>query len=313
MEETLSVARDPSDEEFRRLIDRFRAMTNEVENLYRAGNTAVFQKNYSAARDIFERALARVKDMKALFTENIDLIRKFKYEVVIGDGIRAVENSIIAMLKALEGRIPNEHVNNAAINNTNSTLQTHNRTRQIVERQRTFDLTNRRDFEFVQKTMNQARRDAAVQSVLTETARLLNELKPVETYQRSKLDRATILKFRSWLMRQKVTPLARIPADVWNANSGYSYSPHMIRLMTEALQQAGVGLHEVARLSLRELEAILRARQYLYVAAKRGYFHPYEMELYRRLKELLMLRDQDIPRIFKFRLAERIARGMRVV
>jgi len=37
----------------------------------------------------------------------------------------------------------------------------------------------------------------------------------------------------------------------------------------------------------------------------RGYWHPYELELYRRLKELLMLTDADAVRLMRLKLPEK--------
>jgi hypothetical protein len=302
VEDSLAVARDPSDEQFAALSSRLRAAADEIKGITQAAETAKFAKNVQLAKDLYQQALDRVQKMKDLIDENRELLKKFGYLVVFGDQIRALENAILANLKALEGRIPNENVNNAVINYANSVVSRAMRNNSVVQQRRTFDLTNRDDLQYLQSLFRQNRKDLALLMLLTQLAQQLNELKPVETYQKSKLPTATILKLRRWLQRQIKTPLAKVANDIWNTNSGYHYSDYQVQLMHQALKDAGVSLSEVRNLKLRELEAILRARQYLYNASKRGYWHPYELELYRRLKELLMLTDQDVVRLMRLKL-----------
>ena len=90
-----------------------------------------------------------------------------------------------------------------------------------------------------------------------------------------------------------------IPNSVWNENAGYRYTPLMIRLIHRAMRDAKVSPNELRGLKLRDLEAIFRARQYIYAAARRGYFEPYEFELYTRLKEHLYLTDEEARKLFK--------------
>jgi hypothetical protein len=315
LEDSLVVARDPSDEEFARLSARLKSAADEVKGIIQAAETAKFAKNYQTAKDLYEQALDRVEEMKELIDENIELLERLGYLVVFSDQVRALENVIRANLRSLEGRIPNENVNNGVINYANSVVHRVQRDNRVAQQRRTFDLTDRTDLQYLQGLFRQNRKDLALLQLMTQLAQQLNNLKPVETYQRSKLPRQTILKFRLWLKRRIKTPLAKIPNDVWNINSGYRYSDYQVRLMMEALKDAKVSLSEVRHLKLRELEAILRARQYIYNAARRGYWHPYELELYRRLKELLMLTDADVVRLMRIRLPEEtgeVMEGVRV-
>lgn len=313
LEDSLAVARDPSDEQFDALRSRLRSAAEEIKGIIQAAETAKFAKNYQLAKDLYGQALERIEEMKGLIDENSELLKKLGYLVVFGDQVRALQNVILANLKALEGRIPNENVNNAAINYAGSTASRISRTNSVVQQKRTFDLTDISDLQYLQSLFRQNRKDLALLQLMVQIAQQLNSLKPVETYQRSNLSRQTILKFRMWLKRQLKTPLAKVPNDVWNANAGYHYSDYQVQLMMKALKNAGVSLSEVRSLKLRELEAILRARQYLYNASKRGYWHPYELEMYRRLKELLMLTDQDVVRLMRIRLPEMTEEVMGIV
>jgi hypothetical protein len=313
IEGSLAGARDPRDEQFARVRERLRAANDEIRGTIQAAETAKFARNYQMAKDLYQQALDRVEKMKELVDENRDLLETLGYLVVIGDQVRALENVVRANIRALEGRIPNEHTNNAVINYANSTVSRIGRTNQVVQQRRTFDLTNRTDNQYLQSLFRQNRKDLALLQLMVQIAQQLNELKKVETYQQSKLPRQTILKFRMWLRRQLRTPLARIPNDIWNANAGYHYSNYQLKLMMEALKEAGVSLSEVRNLKLRELEAILRARQYIYNASRRGYWHPYELELYRRLKELLMLTDADVVRLMRLSLPGQTVEVMRAV
>jgi len=54
--------------------------------------------------------------------------------------------------------------------------------------------------------------------------------------------------------------------------------------------------------------AIFRARQYIYAAARRGYFEPYEFELYTRLKEHLYLTDEEARNLFKLPIPREVLR-----
>ena len=118
---------------------------------------------------------------------------------------------------------------------------------------------------------------------------------------KSKLSYSTILKFRMWLKNNIKTPLGVIPTERWEQANGDDYTVGMIRLMFYTLYKTGVRPEEVQDLTLEELEAILRARQYIYLASKRGYFLPYEYELFCKFKELLMLDTYDVYRLLRVR------------
>jgi hypothetical protein len=113
------------------------------------------------------------------------------------------------------------------------------------------------------------------------------------------LDYPVIAKLLAFIMYNPNTPLAILPNSAWNANMGENYTPFQRYLMLQALEKAKVSPAEVANLTEKELEAILRFRQYVYAAIKRGYFLPYEFELYTRAKELLLLDDNMVAEIMR--------------
>jgi hypothetical protein len=118
------------------------------------------------------------------------------------------------------------------------------------------------------------------------------------------LDFPVIAKLLTWIMHRKKTPLAAFPNSYWEHKSGKEYTALDRYLMLVALQQAGVSVTEVAHLKEYELEAILRFRQYMSEAAKRGYFWPWEYECYTRFKELMLVDDDDVAAILSKEIPE---------
>ena len=111
------------------------------------------------------------------------------------------------------------------------------------------------------------------------------------------VDYPVIAKFLTWIMYNPKTPLAVMPNSYWEKKAGKEYTSLDRYLMMVALNQARVNPAEIAELSDVELEAILRFRQYMYAAMKRGYFLPWEFELYTRFKELMLVDDAFIAAI----------------
>ena len=285
---------------------RFYAITTSLKSraeglksVLQAASNAYFAKNYETALSLLDEAEGKVKELKSTIEANRELLQKFDYYAAFMDQARAIENAIAANRKAWSGKSPNRELTNAVTNYANSTYQFNRHAAKRVRTTGSFNVFDADDVNFLYKLLRTQRKNYAVGRLLSDaTLFWLNRI-PVIWYPRSKLAPQTILKFRLWLKRQKKTPLAAIPNSAWNLAAGYSYSRYMLMLMIRALKDAKVSLDEVANLKLRELEAILRARQYIYVAANRGYWHPYELELYNRLKELLMLTDYQAEKLLR--------------
>jgi hypothetical protein len=120
------------------------------------------------------------------------------------------------------------------------------------------------------------------------------------------LDYPIIAKLLTWIMYNPKTPLAVMPNSYWEHKSGKEYSSLDRYLMIVALNQAGVSVADVSHLKDYELEAILRFRQYMYAAAKRGYFLPWEYECYTRFKELMLVDDDLIAAILGMEVPEEV-------
>jgi hypothetical protein len=276
-----------------------RALLDEIKGLQQAAGNAYFAKAYDTAVQLMGQVRDKVQELKARIEQHKEILEKNGLYGAYMDQARALENVAEATLKAWTGRNPNREVVNAVVNYQEATQQFNRAVAKQAEAISPISLHVKDDVDYVRKVMRIERKNAAVGKLLSDWA--LNWLSqiPIVVYSPSKLSPATIAKLRSWLMKVKRTPLAAIPGWRWNQAAGYDYTPEMLALMDRALRQAGVSWKEVRNVRLRDLEAILRARQYIYQVAKRGYWHPYELELYGRLKELLQLTDYQAAKMFR--------------
>lgn len=120
------------------------------------------------------------------------------------------------------------------------------------------------------------------------------------------LEYPIIVKVLTYVTYNPKTPLAAMPNAYWNQKAGKSYNNLDRYLFIVALTQAGINSAEVAHLKEYELEALLRFRQYMYAAMKRGYFLPWEFELYTRFKELTLVDDEWIIAVMGMELPEEV-------
>jgi hypothetical protein len=295
---------EEEDRRFNAVLTGLRGKIEDLKNTLQAASTAWFAKNYDVAKSMLDQSAARIPDLKNFLESNREILEKYDYYAAFMDHVRSIENAIEADRKAWSGKLPNDNLVNASINYTNSTYQFNHAVQKHYVSKGSFSVHRKDDVEEIHKALRIQRKNYALGHTLAMQAKSWLDRFPILTYQPSKLSPETIVKFRVWLRKTLKTPLAKIPNSRWNMASGYKYTPYMFRLMYQALKEAGVDLEDVATLKPRELEAILRARQYLYNAAKRGYWHPYELELYTRLKELLQLTDGQVEKLFRLELPE---------
>jgi hypothetical protein len=286
-----------------------KAVLDEMKGLEQAAGNAWFAKNPQTALSLLQEAKDKVPELKQKIEQYRDIFQKYNVYVAFMEQARSIENILAANEKAWRGQNPNRNLVNAVTNYVNSTKHFNDKVTSYVSQKTTFSVHDPDDARFVKKVNRIERKNYATGYVLSNTAQTWLKQTPVVAYQPSKLGWGTVTKLRTWLKRNYKTPLAAIPGYTWNKNSGYSYSKDMISLMLKALKEAKVSLTEVRMLKLRELEAILRARQYIYQAARRGYFDPYEYELYQRLKELLHLTDAQIEKLFRLEIPAITGKG----
>jgi prophage DNA circulation protein len=295
---------EEEERKFSALNTSIRAALDEIKGLMSAAGNAYFAKSYELALTTMREAGERVGALKAKIEENKELLDKFGYYAAYMDQARALENVVNATIKAWQGINPNRELVNAMTNYANSTVQFNRKAAERVERKMVYKVTDPDDVKEMKDVARVERKNAAVGRMLSATTASFLSAVPVIAYQPSKLDPATIVKFRTWLATNRSTPCKAIANYTWNVASGYSYDDKMIYLMRMAAREAGVPWEKLRKLKLREIEAIVRAPQYLYAAAMRGYFTPYEFELYNRLKELLQLTDYQVVQLFKRRGAK---------
>jgi len=280
-----------------------KAVLDEVKGLVQAAGNAWFSKNPQTALTLLQEARDRVPMLKSKIEQYRDIFQKYNVYVAFMEQARAIENVLTANEKAWRGQNPNRNLVNAVTNYVNSTKHFNDKVTSYVSQKTTLSVHDPDDVKFVKQAARIERKNYATGYVLSNTAQTWLKTVPVVAYQPSKLDAKTITKFRLWLKKYYKTPLAAIPGYKWNKDSGYNYDKNKLTLMDQALKQAKVSWSDVRMLTLKELEAILRARQYIYQAAKRGYFDPYEYELYNRLKELLHLTDAQIAKLFRIEIS----------
>jgi hypothetical protein len=279
-----------------------KAILDEMKGLQQAAGNAWYAKNPQTALTLLQEAKDRVPVLKSKIEQYRDIFQKYNVYVAFMEQARAIENVLTANEKAWRGQNPNRNLVNAVTNYVNSTKHFNDKVTSYVSQKTVLSVHDPDDVKFVKQASRIERKNYATGYVLSNTAQTWLKTVPVVAYQPSKLDAKTITKFRLWLKKYYKTPLAAIPGYRWNKDSGYNYDKNKLTLMDKALKQAKVSWSDVRMLTLKELEAILRARQYIYQAAKRGYFDPYEYELYNRLKELLHLTDAQIAKLFRLEI-----------
>ncbi|MEM2446280.1 MAG: hypothetical protein QW734_06450 [Candidatus Bathyarchaeia archaeon] len=301
--EELNAKRELSEEEKRReeeeerafyaLINALKAKIEEIKTHYALAQNAYYAKNQELALSELDKALELVKFLETDIEINKVLLEKFGYYVSLVQQASSILNMINAMKKVYSGLNPNRDLQNAAIKYNEAVGSFWSQNRKTMYRNQPVDLGDKDQRKIVVLQYSQATNDEAIAKLITDVVSKFADMIKFVAYPASKLSYMTIAKFRDWIARTYKTPLSAIPNYVWNRCQGRKYNADMLLLMLDALEDAGVDPEEVRELKPYELEAILRARQYLWAAAQRGYFYPYELELYTRLKELLQLTDSE--------------------
>ena len=253
---------------------------------------------------------AKLAEAKNIAQENSDILKEYDSFEWILDGIEAIEDAIQAKKLAWSGGNPVTYYKSSV------TKKAKNIYRRNIDRAKKYNyypklsLSDPQQLEFIIRDYQEDVKNAALLTFMRDSFLDLTNIYPIELEEKPPLRYETILKFRKWIAENIKTPLAQIPNWKWNLNGGHDYEPLMLQLMYQALREAGVALEEVGRLTPKELEAILRARQYIYAASKRGYFLPYEYELYTLFKKLLMLTDYQAAKLLSLYIPwEKVAGG----
>jgi len=299
MREEEKKAEEAEERQFYALLQQLKSRAESVKGIISAATNAWFAKNGAQALELLSQAKSEVQALDSLIDENKEILEKFGYYVSFKDQVRAIMNVISANEKAWTGQNPNRDLSNATTNYTNSTRSFNRTTAKNLKRIGPADPADPDLQSMLRKAFKIDTNNVAVGMLLTQLAQQLLQYIPRVELPRSKLSSKTIVKLKLWLKKQYKTPLAMIPNSTWNENAGYRYTPLMIRLIHRAMSDAKVSPKEMKGLKLRDLEAIFRARQYIYAAARRGYFEPYEFELYTRLKEHLYMTDEEARKLFK--------------
>jgi hypothetical protein len=271
----------------------------EIKGLMSAADNAYFAKNPDMALDNLERAYNKILEIAEYVANNKEILDKYQSYEWIMASLESLANVIEAKAEAFKLRNPTYKVVNAV--NSAGKASYHRRNSRKVEVRRvvskpTLDLD---DIVALARSYLEEVKTNTTLDVLNDLVKNTAETYKVTPIPASPLSWETIVKFRAWLASNIKTPLAGIPNYAWNKASGYSYTPEMIKLIYDTLREIPVMPEEVAGLEPRDLEAILRARQYIYAASKRGFFNPYEYELYQRLKKLLQLTDYQAAKLLK--------------
>jgi len=299
MREEEKKAEEAEERQFYALLQQLKSRAESVKGILSAASNAWFAKNGAQALELLNQAKSELQALDQLIDENSEILQKNGYFVAFKDQVRSIMNVISANEKAWTGQNPNRDLSNATTNYTNSTKSFNRTTAKNMKRLGPADPADPILQSMLRKAFKIDTNNVAIGMLLAQLAQQLLQYIPMVELPRSKLPSKTIVKLRLWLKRQYRTPLAMIPNSVWNENAGYRYTPLMIRLIHRAMRDAKVSPNELKGLKLRDLEAIFRARQYIYAAARRGYFEPYEFELYTRLKEHLYLTDEEARKLFK--------------
>jgi len=301
-EEQKEAAKKAEYDRLRRLeaaSDKVKSLLSSAKEIIDSADTAWFNKNPDTARRLLEEAKKKYDEAAKALAENKDILDEYDMYEALMAGLEALKSILDAKALVYQGSNPTDKVRDAA----NKTAQyayhsgrSNARAAQRIITKPTLSIDD------IMALFGLYQSEVKTNVLLEQMANLMDQaaqqyqIIPVE---KSPLRWETIIKFRAWLASNIKTPLAKIPNYLWNKAGGVNYTPEMIRLMYETLRSIPVMLEEVAGLEPADLEAILRARQYLYAAAKRGYFNPWEYELYCRLKRLLMLTDHQAAKLFK--------------
>jgi len=299
MREEEKKAEEAEERQFYALLQQLKSRAESVKGILSAAGNAWFAKNGAQALELLSQAKGEVQGLDSLIEENREILEKFGYYVSFKDQVRAIMNVISANEKAWTGQNPNRDLSNAATNYGNSTRSFNRTTGKNMKRLGPVDPAHPDIQNMLRRAFKIDTKNVAVGMLLTQLVQQLLQYIPRVELPRSKLSSKTIVKLRLWLKKRYKTHLAMIPNSTWNENAGYRYTPLMIRLIHRAMRDAKVSPRELRGLKLRDLEAIFRARQYIYAAARRGYFEPYEFELFTRLKEHLYLTDEEAKKLFK--------------
>jgi len=296
--------------EFESAVNKIKDRLSAAKEIIQAAENAYFNKNRSLAQQLLGRALDKVFEAKDIAQSNSQILKEYNSFEWVMDGIQGLIDIIEAKSEAWAGRNPTTKHKKAVINAAkNYYRRTQDRATKYDTSWR-FSLSDPEGLKVLLDDYREEVKGAALLDYLKDSFNGLAELSQIYLEKRSPLRPETIIKFREWLAKNIKTPLAKIPNYKWNQAEGYSYDSDMMRLMIEGLRDAGVALEEVGMLSPKELEAILRARQYIYAAVKRGYFLPYEYELYDEFKRLLMLTDYQAAKLLRLYIPfEKVAGG----
>jgi hypothetical protein len=285
--------------QFENVSKTVEAALGEVKGLMSAADNAYFAKNPDMALGNLERAYNKILEIAEYVANNKEILQKYQsYEWILAS-LESLANVILAKAEAFKLKNPTDRVVKAAYSAAKASYHRHDSRRTEVRKVVSKPTLRLDDIIALARSYLEEVKTNAVLDVINDLVKNTAETYKVTPIPASPLSCETIIKFRAWLASNIKTPLARIPNYAWNKASGYSYTPEMIKLIHDALREIPVMPEEVAALEPRDLEAILRARQYIYAASKRGFFSPYEYELYQRLKQLLQLTDYQAAKLLK--------------
>jgi myosin heavy subunit len=301
-EEQKEAAKKAEYDKLRRLeaaSDKVKSLLSSAKEIIDSADTAWFNKNPDTARRLLEEAKKKYDEAAKALMENKDILDEYDMYEALMASLEALKSILDAKALVYQGSNPTDKVRDVA--NKIATYAYH-KGRSNARAARRLSTKPMLTIDDILALFGLYQDEVKTNVLLEQTANLMDET--AKTYQvmpieKSPLSWETIIKLRAWLASNIKTPLAKIPNYLWNKASGVSYTPDMIRLIWETLNQIPVSLAELSYLEPADIEAILRARQYLYAASKRGYFNPWEYELYCRLKRLLMLTDHQAAKLFK--------------
>ncbi|MEM0010351.1 MAG: hypothetical protein QXW39_07365 [Candidatus Bathyarchaeia archaeon] len=281
-----------------------KSRAEEIKSYLQAASNYYSADQRTSALSVANDAFAKAEELEKFVDQNAEFLQRLGVYEAFKEQARAIKNQVEVMRRLYSGIPANRYARQATTNYVNSTQHFNRVAKSYYAKNPDINIYNKSDRNMLKKTFKIQANNYAVGRLLSNQELMLYSYFPYDVYQPTKLQPETIIKLRLWLMKNKKTPLARIPNYIWNVRSGYNYDSEAVALMKEALDQAKVSWAEVSTLNFKELEAILRARQYMWAAFKRGYFAPYEYELFTRLKELLALNDETVAKIFKFPIPE---------
>jgi len=291
--------KEEKDRKYYAVTGEIKSYMNSAKSYITLAGNAYYAKNTQLALENLDAALEQVLMAEMEVDQNKELLEEYNSYDWLANALSSLENTINATKKTYLAQNPNRELQNAATKYNQSVYQYWNTQRKVTYRNMPADLGDPDTRKIIIMQYSQAVNDEAIAQMLNQLVQTFARVVPVVNYPPSKLDYMTIAKLRDWLATVYKTPLSAIPNYVWNNAAGKKYNADMLALMMDALEDAGVDPEEVESLKPYELEAILRARQYIWAAAQRGYWSPYELELYTRLKELLQLTDTEAAELFK--------------